>query len=111
MMLLSTGSLQQIPGLNPEELAALVRKEQLNSYGIMAAPGLDGERRVKGSGLYQQCALINHECNPNTARCDHFDGMSVRMTLRAMHDLPPGDTLTASMTFLGKHVALALYML
>ncbi|GAX82783.1 hypothetical protein CEUSTIGMA_g10209.t1 [Chlamydomonas eustigma] len=90
------GGLQQVPGLTPEELAALVRKEQLNSYGIMADPWSDGERRIKGSGLYQKCALINHECNPNTARCDVFDGTSVRMTLRAMHDLPPGSEVTIS---------------
>ncbi len=42
-----------------------MRKEQLNGYGVMAAPsGPDGERRVRGSGLYQRCALVNHECNP-----------------------------------------------
>ena len=60
------------PGAAPpaglEELSALVRKEQLNSYGVMAEPGPGGERRLRGSALYHQCSLVNHECNPNMAR-------------------------------------------
>jgi hypothetical protein len=77
----------------PEELAALLRKEQLNGYGVLAPHGPSGERRLRGSGLYPNCSLINHECNPNVARFDAFDSGSVRMTFRAMHDLPPGEEL------------------
>ena len=67
-----------------------MRKEQLNGYGVMAACGPEGERRTRGSGLYHQASLINHECNPNLARFDAFDGTSVRLAFRAMHDLPRG---------------------
>lgn len=81
-----------------EELAALLRKEQLNAYGIMAPPCADGQRRAaRGSGLFHACAMVNHECNPNTARFDLFDVQPVQQpasktfTLRAMHDLPPGE--------------------
>lgn len=76
------------------ELAALLRKEQLNSYGILAplqlqpqaaAPAGDmddgdeddeddeGGRVLRGSGVYVHASLINHECNPNVARYDYFD--------------------------------------
>ena len=78
------------PSASTEELAALVNKEQLNGYGVMAACGPEGERRTRGSGLYHQASLTNHECNPNMARFDAFDGTSVRLAFRAMHDLPAG---------------------
>lgn len=97
------------------EAAALLRKEQLNSYGVLAtrrqaaAAGAgagsgaagrgagcregsgagcsqpvsgggggeedaqDGERHLRGSAIYAQAALINHECLPNVARYDSFD--------------------------------------
>lgn len=39
----------------------------------MAPPGPDGERRLRGGGIYPHCSLINHECIPNAARFDFFD--------------------------------------
>ena len=56
------------PPASLEELSALVRKEQLNGYGITAGLGADGERRLRGTALYHQSSLVNHECNPNMAR-------------------------------------------
>ncbi|EFJ49771.1 hypothetical protein VOLCADRAFT_104220 [Volvox carteri f. nagariensis] len=131
-----------------EELARLLRKEQLNSYGVLAAPyqyqhhhhhhhhggtaapgpgcsgeggngqtapksscgagcsgggsggeAGDGERRLRGSALYAQASLINHECLPNVARFDDFDSDlpdRTHVTFRALHDLPPGTELAQS---------------
>ncbi|GLC36920.1 hypothetical protein PLESTM_000518500 [Pleodorina starrii] len=133
--------------LDLEALARLLRKEQLNSYGVLAsrqqaaaaaAAGQqqrqqraggegrgggrattasgggggaagggagegdeDGERRLRGSALYAQASLINHECLPNVARFDFFDALrpdagSTHVTFRALHDLPPGTELAQS---------------
>ncbi|KAG1656021.1 hypothetical protein FOA52_005649 [Chlamydomonas sp. UWO 241] len=78
------------------ELATLLRKDALNSYGVIAHTPLGAPRALRGSALYQQCALLNHECNPNCARFDTFDGRSTNMVFRAMHDLPPGTEVTQS---------------
>lgn len=118
------------PGsLDVHELATLLRKEQLNSYGILApqaspsaqasaaaaqaststgGEGLqragsapmseemgESERLLRGSALYAQASLINHECNPNVARFDAFDQQgpgSTHVSFRAMHDLPAGES-------------------
>ena len=64
-------------GAGEDELAALLRKEQLNAYGVMAPPGPGGARRLRGGGLYVTCALVNHECAPNAARFDDFDAPPV----------------------------------
>ncbi|KAG2429022.1 hypothetical protein HXX76_011264 [Chlamydomonas incerta] len=106
------------PALEVEEMATLLVKEQLNSYGVLASPqqqqrqqqqavaaavagpasaaqkaeagtsgkaAADGdeqdeedeeeeeERMLRGSAIYSQAALINHECLPNVARYDYFD--------------------------------------
>ena len=108
-----------------DEVAAILRKEQLNSYGIMAPPAAaagqyingstnsttaeaaadaDGARRVRGGALYPRCALVNHECLPNAARFDAFDWVpsnwpttdSTAVVLRAMHDLPPDTEVVIS---------------
>ena len=39
----------------------LLKKDELNSYGIMAPSGAGGERRIRGAGLYVQSSLVNHE--------------------------------------------------
>jgi len=55
--------------------------------------GEEGERQLRGSALYAQASLINHECNPNVARFDAFDAhapSSTYVSFRAMHDLPQG---------------------
>jgi hypothetical protein len=113
-------------GASLEELAALLRKEQCNSYGIMAPPGPGGERRLRGGGVYPSCSLINHECAPNAARFDAFDAPlgapstsigsgapstsngtggggspgyypgSTMVAIRAMHDLPAGTEVVQS---------------
>jgi hypothetical protein len=106
-------------GASPHELAALLRKEQLNTYGIMAPPGPDGERRLRGGGVYPRCSLVNHECVPNAARFDDFDAPqggcggaavascsgssgsggyppSTAVSIRAIHDLPAGTEIVQS---------------
>jgi SET and MYND domain-containing protein len=104
-----------LSGLTPAHLADLLRKEQYNSYGILAPlvppgssaaqpqqPALggdegdeEGERELRGGALYALASLINHECNPNVARFEYFDRTSPTSThiiFKAMHDLPPGET-------------------
>lgn len=64
--------------------------------------GLQGERRIRGTGLYSQASLINHECLPSVARFDRFDappapgappGANTAVEFRAMHDIPAGALL------------------
>ena len=63
---------------------------------------LQGERRIRGTALYAQASLINHECLPNVARFDRFDassapassaphpGANTAVEFRALHDIPAG---------------------
>jgi hypothetical protein len=37
-----------------------------------------GERRIRGTAIYPQAALLNHECLPNVARFDDFDSPHLR---------------------------------
>lgn len=102
--------------VSPQEVAALLAKEQLNSYGIMAPLRPRGERRLRGGAIYPRCAMVNHECAPNAARFDAFDqafdqqqqmqqagalgaaaaAACTAAQIRAMHDLPPGTEVTIS---------------
>jgi SET and MYND domain-containing protein len=77
--------------LSAAEVAALLAKEQLNCFGLLAplhlqqqqaagaadAAGSDdggsSSRRLRGGALYPICALLNHECIPNVARFDALD--------------------------------------
>lgn len=75
--------------LSAVEVAALLAKEQLNCFGLLAplhlqqqAPGAaaadtdngsSSSRRLRGGALYPICALLNHECIPNVARFDALD--------------------------------------
>lgn len=80
--------------ISQQEVAALLRKEQSNTYGIMAPLGPKGERHIRGAGVYVRASLVNHECLPNVARFDSFDSQqqgSTCIELRALHDLPPGE--------------------
>ena len=94
-----------------EELASLLRKDQLNSYGLLASvlPEEDEARKkgsngriLRGSGVYALASMINHECNPNVCRFDPgFPAASpsvhpARLSFRAMHDLPAGSEITQS---------------
>lgn len=61
--------------------------------------GPEGERRIRGSGIYAHCSLINHECAPNITRFDYFDSArpdSTSVHFRAMHDLPGGTEVVQS---------------
>ncbi len=58
-----------------------------------------GERRIRGTGLYALPSLINHECLPNVARFDRFDrppgedpapAANAAVEFRALHDIPQG---------------------
>jgi SET and MYND domain-containing protein len=70
-----------------------------NAAGLLCFARLctQGERRIRGTGLYAQASLVNHECLPNVARFDCFDsgaggapGSSTSVELRALHDIPAG---------------------
>ena len=64
-----------------------------------AIGSLQGERRIRGSGLYANASLVNHECLPNVARVDNFDSEEPHRThisLRALHALPQGTEVLAS---------------
>ncbi|MEW5313817.1 MAG: hypothetical protein WDW38_005354 [Sanguina aurantia] len=82
-----------------EEVATLLRKEQLNSYGILGPNEARGERRLRGSAVYIDASMVNHECTPTAARFDAFDSDapgSTRVSFRALHDLPEGTEVTQS---------------
>lgn len=67
----------------------------------------EGGRVLRGSALYAQASLINHECNPNIARFDAFDQQgpgSTHVCFRAMHDLPPGEESCMHMSHVPKDV-------
>ena len=60
---------------------------------------MQGERQVRGGGIYPRAALVNHDCLPNLARFDCFDapaaaaqapGANTAIQLRALHVIPPG---------------------
>lgn len=71
---------------------------------------MQGERRIRGTAIYSQASLINHECLPSLARFDCFDGTPVAgagataatagahtaVEFRALHDVPAGEELTQS---------------
>lgn len=77
----------------------LASQDRINSYGIMAPPGPHGERRIRGSGVYPMSSLLNHDCMPNVARYDYFDGPQEDNTIvefRALHDIPADTQITQS---------------
>lgn len=93
-----------------EFITKLLEREAVNSYGIPAPllPGAENEadRRLRGSGLYPLASRVNHECLPNAARFDDFDGTGLSsstvpgsntaLSLRALHALPAGEEVTQS---------------
>ncbi|BDA45650.1 probable histone-lysine N-methyltransferase SMYD1 [Coccomyxa sp. Obi] len=100
-----SSQLPQLAGsrpFTPEEVAEAVAKEELNGYGIMAPSGPEGERRIRGTAIYPNASLINHECLPNVARMDNFDAPEVpapnntAVHFKALHDLPAGEEFTQS---------------
>lgn len=87
------------PPMTLEEAAVLLRKEELNSYGVMAPSAAGGERRIRGSGLYIKSSLVNHECLPNVARFDDFDTHgpgNTQISLRALADISAGAEILQS---------------
>ncbi|KAL4420349.1 hypothetical protein ABPG77_006156 [Micractinium sp. CCAP 211/92] len=91
--------------LSLEEVAELLRRDAANGYGIMAPSAPDGERRIRGTGLYALPSLINHECLPNVARFDRFDrppgedpapAANAAVEFRALHDIPQEEEITQS---------------
>lgn len=85
------------------EVGALLERDAVNGYGILAPTQL-GERRLRGAGLYSTASRINHECLPNVARFDAFDspvsttapGTNTAICFRALHALPAGEEITQS---------------
>ena len=64
---------------------------------------MQGERQIRGSGIYSFASLLNHDCMPNLARFDEFDSQPsqgkcgrVEISFRALHDIPHGEELTVS---------------
>ncbi|DBB01084.1 hypothetical protein WJX77_011591 [Trebouxia sp. C0004] len=77
----------------------LASQDRINSYGIMAPLGPHGERRIRGSGVYPMSSLLNHDCMPNVARYDYFDGPQEDNSIvefRALHDIPADTQITQS---------------
>jgi SET and MYND domain-containing protein len=90
-----------------ECITKLIEIESVNSYGLPAPllPGAENEadRRLRGSGVYSLASRVNHECLPNVARFDDFDGASTTapgsnaaLSLRTLHALPAGEEITQS---------------
>lgn len=103
--LAAAGASELAAGVSAQQVAELLARDETNGYGIMAAAALGGERAIRGTGLYARASLVNHECLPNLARFDGFDappalGAAVMantlVQLRALHDIPAGEQLTAS---------------
>lgn len=106
---LSTVGMDPTP-ISLEFITKLLEKESVNSYGVPAPllPGAENEadRRLRGSGLYPLASRVNHECLPNAARFDDFDGSGLSssiapgsnaaLSLRALHALPAGEEVTQS---------------
>ena len=53
----------------------MLSKETKNAFGAMAPrDAASGTRRVRGGALYELASRVNHDCFPNVARFDNFDG-------------------------------------
>eukprot|EP00887_Chlorella_sp_A99_P000058 scaffold16.g58.t1 len=100
--LAAVGAAPLASGLSAQQVAELLVRDETNAYGIMAAPGPGGERRLRGAGLYATPSLVNHDCMPNVARFDAFDApgdaprSNTAVQLRALHDIPAGEEITQS---------------
>ena len=65
------------------ETASLLSKETKNAFGAMAPRDVaSGDRRVRGGALYALASRVNHDCFPNVARFDNFDGALERDAFR-----------------------------
>ena len=54
--------------MDQQTAGRLLGVEAVNSFGVMGATGPEGERTLRGSGIYARAAMLNHECLPNVAR-------------------------------------------
>ena len=54
--------------MDQQTAGRLLGIEAVNSFGVMGVTGAGGERSLRGSGIYAQAAMLNHECLPNVAR-------------------------------------------
>ena len=85
----------------PDEqtLAALLGREAVNGFGVMAATPPGAPRRLRGSGIYPFCSRINNACFPNVARFDDFDSVSTpppsntAIRIRAIEPIPKGSEI------------------
>lgn len=60
---------------------------------------MQGERRIRGSALYQYSSCMNHDCMPNAARVDDPDDgstSSTYMRVRLLHKIPAGEQICIS---------------
>jgi len=89
------------------EAASLLARDGANGFAIMGPRREDGERQARGFAIYPTLAMTNHECLPNCARFDDFDGTdrtglfphsqappnNMLLQLRTLHALPQGEEL------------------
>ncbi|XP_007035768.2 PREDICTED: histone-lysine N-methyltransferase ASHR2 [Theobroma cacao] len=87
--------------LSIELTAALLAKDKLNAFGLMAPISLqqDGQRSVRAYGIYPKASFFNHDCLPNACRFDYLDlatGQNTDITVRMIHDVPQGREICLS---------------
>ncbi|XVF62469.1 hypothetical protein PTKIN_Ptkin09bG0010500 [Pterospermum kingtungense] len=81
--------------------AALLAKDELNSFGLMEPASLqqDGQRSIRAYGIYPKASFFNHDCLPNACRFDYLDSASDRnadIIVRMIHDVPQGREICLS---------------
>lgn len=89
---------------SPETTAALIAKEDVNSFCLMnpiSSKNEDGEATgVRAYGIYLSASLFNHDCLPNACRFDYIDDPNrddnTVFTFRALHDIAEGSEVCIS---------------
>ncbi|KAJ6823717.1 uncharacterized protein M6B38_127660 [Iris pallida] len=69
----------------PSLTATLLAVDRSNAFALA-----DARRRVSAYAIYPLASFFNHDCLPNACRFDYPDRGSADLTVRALHDIPPG---------------------
>ncbi|KAL3631847.1 hypothetical protein CASFOL_024831 [Castilleja foliolosa] len=88
-------------GFSVELTSALLAKDEMNSFGLMAPFNPDNkERSVRAYGIYPRASFFNHDCLPNACRFDYVDSASnltnTDIFVRVLHDVPAGREICLS---------------
>lgn len=94
-------------GFSPDLTAALLTKDKLNAFGIMAEADIGdptAERKVRAYGIYPQASFFNHDCLPNACRFDYVDSgcgthpteNNTSIVIRAIHEISQGNEVCLS---------------